>query len=147
MNLDRPPPPKKKRETSPPLSMLLTPSLTLATQTNLSVLSYQKLPKPNFQKFTQDQDKQNIGNGEFTKIFELLLLLFFFLLFVALALQCGQWLLSQSVSLTQYMVLSVCLFQLAPEWSCDVEARRRTDYCPLGPFLTLLEVSVEFRCC
>ena len=47
---------------------------------------------------------------------------------------------SQSVSLTQYMVLFVCqsvrppirLFQLALELSSDVEARRRSDYCPRG---------------
>ena len=35
---------------------------------------------------------------------------------------------SQSVSLTQYVVLSVRLFQLASESSHDVVARRRSDY-------------------
>ena len=43
---------------------------------------------------------------------------------------------SQSVSLTQYVVLSVCLsactFQLASELSHNVVARRRSDYCPRG---------------
>ena len=44
---------------------------------------------------------------------------------------------SQSVSLTQYVVLSVrhlsaCPFQLASESSRDVVARRRSDYCPSG---------------
>ena len=47
---------------------------------------------------------------------------------------------SQSVSLTQYVVLSVCLsvhlsvrlFQLASELSRDIVARRHSDYCPCG---------------
>ena len=37
----------------------------------------------------------------------------------------------QSVSLSQYMVLSVILLQLASELSCDVVAKRSCDYCPL----------------
>ena len=63
---------------------------------------------------------------------------------------------SQSVSLTQCVVLSVCLsvrqsvrlFQLTSESLCDVVARRRSDYCPCGaifessligkPFCTLI---------
>ena len=48
----------------------------------------------------------------------------------------GPKIFSQSVSLTQYVVLSVCppvrLFQLASELSRDVIARRRSDYCPHG---------------
>ena len=43
---------------------------------------------------------------------------------------------SQSISLTQYVVLcaclSVCLFQLASKSSQVVVARRRSDYCPRG---------------
>ena len=43
---------------------------------------------------------------------------------------------SQSVRLTQYVVLcaclSVCLFQLASESSPVIVARRRSDYCPRG---------------
>ena len=46
---------------------------------------------------------------------------------------------SQSVSLTQYEVLSVCLsvrlFQLASELSGDIIARRCSDYCPRGVIL------------
>ena len=43
---------------------------------------------------------------------------------------------SQSVSLTQNVVLSVrlsiCLFQLASKLPLDIIARRRSDYCPRG---------------
>ena len=49
---------------------------------------------------------------------------------------------SQSVSLTQYVVLSVCpsacLFQLASESLRDIVARRRSDYCPRGAIFTLV---------
>ena len=48
---------------------------------------------------------------------------------------------SQSVSLTQYVVLSVrlsvCLFQLASEVSRDIVARRRSDYSPRGAIFDL----------
>ena len=47
-----------------------------------------------------------------------------------------QTIFSQSVSLTQYVVLFACLsvrlFQLASESSVDVVARQRSDYCPRG---------------
>ena len=46
----------------------------------------------------------------------------------------------QSVSLTQYVVLSVCLsvrlFQLASELSRDIVDRRCSDYCPHGAIFT-----------
>ena len=51
---------------------------------------------------------------------------------------------SQSVSLTQYVVLSVCLFQLASELSPDVVARRRPDYCPRGAIFRI-QVTSDFK--
>ena len=57
---------------------------------------------------------------------------------------------SQSVSLTQYVVLSVCppvrLFQLASESSDNAVARRRSDYCPRGAiFICQRALFAEFR--
>ena len=58
---------------------------------------------------------------------------------------CSQ-LFSQSISLTQYVVLSVCppvclsvrLFQLASESLRDIVVRRRSDYCPHGGIFSQL---------
>ena len=54
---------------------------------------------------------------------------------------------SQSVSLTQYVVMSVrlsaCPFQLASETSRDVVARQLSDYCPRGAILVTVLVPAE----
>ena len=54
---------------------------------------------------------------------------------------------SQSVSLTQYVVLSVrlsaCTFQLASESSHNVVARRRSDYCPRGAIFVTYMINMK----
>ena len=51
---------------------------------------------------------------------------------------------SQSVSLTQYVVLCVHLFQLASESSRNVVARRRSDYCPRGAIFILSMQDINY---
>ena len=69
----------------------------------------------------------------------------FYTIYITLS---GFWIrfFSQSVSLTQYVVLSVRhpvhLFQLASELLRDIVARRRSDYLPRGAIFFVKTVSL-----